>query len=154
MRTFAIIDGGAIANVIVAPADWPEGRDITDVVPRPGIGWRENANGGFDPPPEHAPEIPDTRRLVTQRAFRGRIAIAELVGIEIASLDDPAAPMEQRQQAATLRVLLETLKSAQFVDLDFIDTRLGLQTIGQFGLLSAQRVAEILDAPVQDFERP
>lgn len=154
MRTFAIIDGGTISNVIVAPANWPEGHDITDLVPLPGIGWRENASGGFDPPPEQAPEVPDARRIVTQRAFRGRITIAELVGIEIASLDDPGAPMEQRQQAATLRVLLETLKSAQFVDLDFADTRMGLQTIGQFGLLSAERVTEILDTPVDDSERP
>lgn len=93
-------------------------------------------------------------RIISQRAFRGRILIEELVGIEIASLDNPAAPMEQRQQAATLRVLLETLKSAQFVDLDFADTRFGLQMIGQFDLLSAERITEILDAPVQDFERP
>lgn len=155
-RTLAQLDDGAISNVFLALADdYPDARDITDMDPMPGIGWREAPGGAFiPPPPVESPQEPPAPRLITRRALRSRFTIPELVGIEIASLDDPAAPIDARQTAATLRVLLATLNSADFIDLDFSEARLGVQMIGQFGLLSAERVTEILDTPVDDSERP
>lgn len=151
-RYFAILADGAVENVVVG--EWPGGIDVTEVFPLPGIGWTYDGETFTPPAAVDLPPSLDAPRIITQRAFRGRMTIAELVGIEIASLDDPAVALEQRKQAATLRVLLETLRSATFVDLDFADTRMGLQMIGQFGLLTSERVAEILDAAVEDFERP
>ena len=61
--------------------------------------------GGFEspPPPPPAPAL----RHLTKLAFRNRFSKAEKAGIEFAALDDPSAPMAQRQQAAALRSYLK-----------------------------------------------
>jgi AAA+ superfamily predicted ATPase len=93
-------------------------------------------------------------RKITRLAFRSRFTRAEKTAIEIAALDNPAAPMAQRQQAAMLRADLADQAQATFIDLDRADTRAGVQALEAAGLLAAGRAAEILDGPVQPQERP
>lgn len=51
MAEFAIIDRfGVVSNVIVARADWPDGVLITDLDPKPWIGWAYQ-DGVFTAPP-------------------------------------------------------------------------------------------------------
>ena len=95
---------------------------------------------------------PDSR--VTRLAFRNRFTSAEKVAIEFACLDDPAAPMPQRLQAAALRANQEDLAAATFVDLAREDTRAGVQMLETAGLLAEGRALEILDAPILPEERP
>ncbi len=83
--------------------------------------------------------------LITKLAFRNRFTQTEKVTIEIAALDDPAAPMQQRQLAATLRANQLDVAAAQFIDLQRPDTRAGVQALEQYGLIAAGRAAEILD---------
>ena len=87
------------------------------------------------------------QRKITRLAFRNRFSVAEKTGLEMASLDDPAAPMAQRQQAAMLRAYLADVAAANFIDLERQDTRAGVQLLEQLGLLGAGRALEILDAP-------
>ena len=94
---------------------------------------------------------PDTR--ITKLAFRNRFTQAEKVALEIASLDNPAATMPQRQQAAALRATLADTAAATFIDLSHADTRAGVQMLEAGGLLAEGRALEILDAPVQSHER-
>ena len=94
---------------------------------------------------------PDTR--LTKLAFRNRFTQAEKVMLEIAALDNPAAPMPQRQQAAALRATLADTAAATFIDLIRADTRAGVQMLETAGLLAAGRALEILDAPVTPEER-
>ena len=94
---------------------------------------------------------PDTR--ITRLAFRNRFTQAEKVALEIASLDNPAATMPQRQQAAALRATLADTAAATFIDLSHADTRAGVQMLEAGGLLAAGRALEILDAPVTPEER-
>lgn len=63
---------------------------------------------------------PDTR--ITRLAFRNRFTQAEKVMLELAALDDPTAPMAQRQQAAAIRVHLADVAASAFVDLGRADT--------------------------------
>jgi hypothetical protein len=91
-------------------------------------------------------------RLVTKLAFRNRFTQAEKVAIEIAALDDPAAAMDARQQAAALRANIKDQENAEFIDLDFAATREGVQSLEAAGLIAAGRASEILDAPVQPNE--
>ena len=91
---------------------------------------------------------------VTRLAFRNRFTAAEKVALEMASLDNPAGTLAQRQQAAALRVYLADVASASFVDLSRPDTRAGVQSLEAAGLLAAGRALQILDAPVQAHERP
>ena len=94
---------------------------------------------------------PDTR--LTKLAFRNRFTQAEKVMLEIASLDNPAATMPQRQQAAALRATLADTAAATFIDLSRAETRAGVQMLEAGGLLAEGRALEILDAPVQSHER-
>ena len=95
---------------------------------------------------------PDTR--ITRLAFRNRFTSAEKMALEMAALDDPTAPMAQRQQAAAIRVHLADVAASTFIDLAVQDTRAGVLALEAGGLLTEGRVLEILDAPVQPHERP
>ena len=95
---------------------------------------------------------PDTR--ITRLAFRNRFTQAEKVMLEIASLDNPAGTLAQRQQAAALRVHLADVAASTFIDLAAQDTRAGVLALEAGGLLTEGRVLEILDAPVTPEERP
>ena len=94
---------------------------------------------------------PDTR--ITQLAFRNRFTSAEKMALEMAALDDPTAPMAQRQQAAAIRVHLADVAASTFIDLAAQDTRDGVLALEAGGLLTEGRALEILDAPVQPHER-
>jgi hypothetical protein len=93
-------------------------------------------------------------RRITALAFRNRFTTAEKVALEIAALDNPAAPMAERAQAAALRANAADLAAATFVDLDRPDTRAGVQMLEAAGLLAAGRAMEILDAAITAEERP
>ena len=95
---------------------------------------------------------PDTR--ITRLAFRNRFTSAEKMALEMAALDNPTAPMAQRQQAAAIRVHLADVAASTFIDLAVQDTRAGVLALEAGGLLTEGRVLEILDAPVQPHERP
>ena len=96
----------------------------------------------------------ENARRITRLAFRNRFTTPEKVALEIAGLDDPAAPMPARAQAAALRANQADLAAATFVDLDRPDTRAGVQMLEAAGLLAAGRALVILDAPVTTEERP
>ena len=95
--------------------------------------------------------VPDKR--VTRLAFRNRFTQVEKVALELAALDDPAATLAQRQQAAAIRVYLADVNASTFVDLAHDGTRVGVQALETGGLIGAGRTLEILDAPVEAHER-
>lgn len=97
--------------------------------------------------------LPSDARI-TRLAFRNRFTQPEKVMLELAALDDPTAPMAQRQQAAAIRVHLADVSASAFVDLARADTRAGVQALEAAGLLAPGRALQILDAPVQTHERP
>ena len=99
------------------------------------------------------PAIVDTR--VTRLAFRNRFTQAEKIALELAALDNPAAPMAQRQQSAALRAHLKDLDAASWVDLTHPETVAALQMLEAGGLIDEGRVAAILDVDsITDIERP
>jgi hypothetical protein len=92
-------------------------------------------------------------RRITRLAFRNRFTAAEKVALEIAGLDNAAATMPERIQAATLRANQADLAAATFIDLDREDTRNGVIGLETAGLLAADRALEILDTPVTELEK-
>lgn len=94
-----------------------------------------------------APAAPVFIRL-TKLGFRGRFTPAEKTAIELASLDDPAAAMAQRSQAAAIRVYLADVASATYIDPQRADTRAGVQALESAGLIGPGRALAILDAPI------
>mgnify|MGYP001371903855 CR=1 FL=1 len=102
--------------------------------------------------PQH-PAIVDTR--ITRLAFRNRFTQAEKVALELAALDNPAAPTAQRQQSAALRAHLKDLDAASWVDLTRPETVAALQMLEAGGLIDEGRAAAILDVDsITDIERP
>ena len=99
-----------------------------------------------DPPPPILPV------LITKFALRSRFTQAEKVAVEIAALDDPAASMQDRAQAAALRSNQEDINVAQYVDLNYQPTRDGVIALEAVGLLTAGRALEILDTPPTEAE--
>ena len=76
--------------------------------------------------------------------FRRRFTLHEKAAIEFAALDNPAAPIEERQQAALLRACLADQAAAQFIDLADPSTIAGVQLLVQAGLLSEERGQQVL----------
>jgi len=69
-RTLAIIEGGIVANVILAD-EWPGAVDVTDLDPRPGPGWTYDGEA-FAPPAPVDPVIATTPRM-THFGFLSRL---------------------------------------------------------------------------------
>ena len=101
------------------------------------------------PPADVAPTEP---AKITRLAFRMRFTQSEKVMLEMASIDNPAAGVQARANAAGLRVALADQRDATFIDLNNTSTRTGVEQLETFGLLAAGRAAEILDAPVSESE--
>jgi len=105
-------------------------------------------------PPAPTPEPPAPElRHITKLAFRNRFTTKEKVMIELAGAYNPADPIQKQQLAATVRVSNADIALSTYIDLDRPDTRAGVKSMEDFGLLAAGRADEILDSPVQDFER-
>lgn len=102
--------------------------------------------------PATAPALP--ARAITYWAFRKRFTTAERIALELGALDDPTAPIAERQVAASVRVYLADAAAAAWIDLDDDATRAGLDALEAAGLLAEGRAAEIAEAPVADSERP
>ncbi len=127
MTRYQLPDG----NLVIADADFIAAHHpgaVPDLVP--------------DPP------APVFTRL-TKLGFRSRFTAPEKTAIEIASLDDPSAPMAQRAQAADIRVYLADLAAATYIDPQHPETRAGVQALEAAGLIGAGRALQILDAPIQ-----
>lgn len=107
----------------------------------------------IEAPAEPEVEVPKTSRRMTCLAFRQRFTRTEKIRIEMAALDSPTSPMEQRLLAAALRADLADQAQAAFIDPDRPDTRQGVMNVEAAGLLDAPgRALEILDAPVTEQE--
>lgn len=86
-------------------------------------------------------------RHITHLAFITRFTDAEAIAIDLASI---GATVE----AAAVRRYLAKVNAAKFIDLDFADTRTGVQALETSGLIGPGRAAEILDAEVLPSEMP
>lgn len=76
-RTFAVINGGNVVNVILAD-EWPDGVDITDMNPKPGIGWAYDGQTFTAPPPVIPPQVLITD--IQQAQLLARMTPIELHG--------------------------------------------------------------------------
>ncbi|MBX3588859.1 MAG: hypothetical protein KF796_19680 [Ramlibacter sp.] len=120
-------------------------------------GWIECAGGAVGPGWIHDGEAFDAPPSVAVRhisvlAFRNRFVLSEKIALEIAGLDDPAAEMPARVQAAALRASQQDVMSANYIDLDRADTRAGVLGLEAATILGVGRALEILDSPIQPHE--
>lgn len=128
-------------DIVMIPID---GGSLVDA------GWLYD--GAVFTAPEPVAVAADTK--ITRLAFRQRFTQAEKTTLELASLDNPAASMQDRAQSAAIRVYLADVAAATFIDLSRSDTRDGVQALEAAGILAVGRAVEILDAPIQPAEVP
>lgn len=128
---------------------------VVEQIDAPGDGWLdctgEHVGPGMLVDGDGYSE-PAAPRHITVLAFRGRFTQAEKVALEIAGLDDPAAGMPARAQAAAVRASLQDVMAATYIDLDRADTRAGVLGLEAGGILAAGRALQILDAPISAHE--
>jgi len=84
--------------------------------------------------PAESPQV-----VFSKLQFRSRFTLNELVAIEIMRLTDPDASIR-----ATLNVLADNMAVAEEIDITDPRTIYGLGVLQSFGLLTAERVTEIL----------
>lgn len=149
------VESLAVLEQLTSGSEWYTETGEPFIVPVPAQnsivaeGLARPAWGRDDPAP--VAEVVSTR--ITKLAFRNRFSQAEKVALEIAALDNPAASMQARTQAAALRVSQLDVAAATFIDLQRSDTRAGVLSLEVAGLLAPGRAAVILDTPPTDTER-
>ncbi len=79
------------------------------------------------------PPAPPPIRRITKLSFRNRFTDAEKLALYTAA-----------ESSVQLRVYLDDLAAAEFVDLDYPATVAGVQALEQAGIIGAGRAAEIL----------
>lgn len=102
--------------------------DVTDSSPRPEIGWIFDNNTILDPL-----GIPPIDWRITRLAMRDRFTFSELLAITTA-LD----------QSPMLKVIMDNLASAIYIDLSLPATSAGLMALQQSGFITMERVDQIL----------
>lgn len=136
----------ASGEVAEYDADLPQPEHLTS-------DWRlESISVASSTPDPEAQPAPVQPIKITKLAFRNRFTQAEKVGIEIASLDDPAAAMQSRAAAASLRSNQADIAAASHIDLNYQDTRTGVGALEAYGLIAAGRATAILDTPPNESE--
>lgn len=104
-------------------------------------------------PPIEEPPTPEPAPIkITKLAFRSRFTQAEKITVELASIDVPDGQMASRQASAQMRVWLADIEAAEFIDLNYVPTRDGVQALENYGLIGVGRAAEILDTPPNEDE--
>lgn len=132
-KHFALIEDGVVASVILADT-WPDGVDVTDIVPRPAPGWLYD--GETFSRPEPVEPVVQTTNLMTHYAFLRRLTLEEHVAIELAMPGDPL-----------LRVAKQRFDAAREVDVSNAETQQLVGYLAQQQIIAAERVAELL-API------
>lgn len=89
---------------------------------------------------------------ITKLAFRNRFKPEEKIQLELASKDDPTSTSNKRKASAVIRVYLDDVNSASFIDLNRVDTRQGVMALEASGLIGSGRALEILNTPPTEEE--
>lgn len=100
-----------------------------------------------------APAVPVSRKI-TKLAFRNRFTTAEKTALELAAIHNTSLAINHQSNllAASLRASFADQRDATHIDLDRADTRAGVQSLEQYGLIAAGRAAQILDIEPQPHE--
>jgi|YNPMSStandDraft_1061717.scaffolds.fasta_scaffold39714_2 hypothetical protein len=124
-----ILRNGSLVNVIEADPAWAtENFPGCQIVEEPL-------------PPPSAAKAPPSRRVMSKLQFRRRFTMDELIKFDSPELFLPNLTDAQR---ATIRTMQRNFDAAGFIDLDDPLLVQGLSLMVQYGLLTQERVNQIL----------
>lgn len=141
---YAIVRNGIVENVVVAGEGWEvpwEGVEVVALSDQDhvGPGWRFQ-DGQFVAG-EFEPEPPPLKTTLSKYQFRRRFTLDELVKFDNPELFVQMTP----QQQAIARTLTRSFDAATEIDLLDEQLQYGIQLMVQWGLLTSERAAQILD---------
>lgn len=141
--------------IVTRKADGHEVYRYESPVPIEWNGMEFDTHDHMAQPDEAPAPQPTGPRKITKLAFRNRFTPGEKIKVEMACLDNPAAPMVERAQAAALRASQLDAMAASHVDLTpgplLEKTRATMMPFEAAGILAAGRVSVILDtAPTEE----
>jgi hypothetical protein len=141
-KKYAIVKGDLVDGIALADAPMStDGTwvDLDGIEPQPGPGWTYS-DGAFSPPP---PVVDSRPPIITKLAFRFRLTDQEYIGILAAAKTEIA-----------VQAWLETFNMVTQINLADARTVAGVQQLAALDLLTDERAATILTAPVVEEERP
>ena len=97
-------------------------------------------------------DVKDSR--ITRLAFLDRFTEDEYATLDIMSIDNPSEDISTRTSKAKLRLYLEKVRSATYIDLSREDTIDGVNALVPFGVITEERALEILTDEILEEERP
>ena len=138
-RIIAIIENGTVVNAIVADS-WPDGIDITDITPRPGIGWSYDGQAFIAPPapPPPEPEPVQTTPRMSQFGFLTRLTAQQRLAIRDRT-DKASANYDPILDDAMF-----LFREAEQIDVSIELTQQLVGYMAQTGLISAQDIPALL----------
>lgn len=108
-----------------------------------GIGWTWTGTELVPPVQEEVPPVePPPTTIITKLAFRNRFTQAEKAALYTVATSN-----------VLIRIYLDDLAAATFIDLSRQDTIDGVMALEAAGLLAAGRANIILTTPVQELEK-
>lgn len=110
--------------------------DITNIDPRPEIGWFFD---GISLLPTSGGHVESKK--ITKLAFRKRFSNQELATIYTLA-----------KQNVSMQIYLDDLQAAKFIDLSRGDTINAINSLAQLGIISQLRAQEILTNQIQEIE--
>lgn len=129
----ALIRNGQVENIIEADPEWARGvyPDHTVVPATPALEQEYSSRNS-----------PPARTTMTKYQFRRRFTMEELV-----KFDNPEMflPNLTPQQKAIIRTLTRSFDAAQEIDLTDPTLQYGMNLMVEWGLLTPERKAEIMD---------
>ena len=154
MAVFSIVKSGVVVNTVVAQ-EWPNGIDVTDLTPRPGIGWLYDGQAFTPPAAQPQPDPPSNPDgpgpFLSNYAFDMRYTLPERIAIkQLADQRNPDGSFTTTAYAVQVNV--ERAAKAKFINTQRAETRSGVMQFVALGVLTEARALEILDAPIQPFE--
>lgn len=139
-RTLAIIEGGIVANIILADS-WDGGIDVTDLVPQPAPGWTFDGQA-FAPPAPQAPAPAATTPYMSHFGFLLRFSPAQRLAIR--DRCDKASP----NYDPTLDDAMFLFNSAERIDVTLPLTQQLVGYMAMTGLITEAEIPSRL-APIE-----
>lgn len=126
------------AGVIAIGSQYQAIVDVTNDAMQPEVGWGLDGST-FTPPIGTAGSV-----KITKLAFRNRFTANEKAALYTASASS---------QGIALKIYIDDLAVASYVDLKRPDTIAAINLLAQIGIVASERVAQILSTTVSEEER-
>ena len=148
MSIYAVISNGVVVNLIRGNG-LTSGIDITELDPRPAIGWTYD---GTDFAPAVTGYEPDgAGPFLSNYAFDMRFTLPERIAIERLALQKDTSG-EFTDTALAVQTNLNRAAKAKYTNPNRQATRNGVMQFVALGVLTEERALEILDSPIQQCE--